>query len=182
MLELDAVVRSVWAELGGTPHGFFALDERTIAGVAIALRRYPWPEVVDVVRWSAHELATGRLSVGYFATTFRGQAFDARHRSWRVAEARRAREVALEQRARDEGAASSASPSSVAAQVLGGDALEQLARNAMLRLRGGGGEQPPERVEASPRRSSARSTAHECAQAAATLVLPFMADLAEAQP
>lgn len=181
MLELDAVVRSVWAELGGTPHGFFALDDRTIAGVAIALRRYPWPEIVDVVRWSAHELAGGRLSIGYFATTFRGQAFDARHRTWREAEARREREDAIARRSRGDAPPSSASGSaSDDVTPLAGDALEQLARNAMLALRGGGSPDPRPLVEASSSSSTVDSTVDDSTLHAGTLLLPFVDAIAEA--
>ncbi len=83
MADLDAATRQVWRSLGQT-HGFLAWDDDAISALAVALRRYELEEIVAVVRWSATELAAGRLSPGWFATTFRGAAFDDRYRRYQA--------------------------------------------------------------------------------------------------
>lgn len=84
---LDAVIGRVW-ERRGTTHGFLAWDDRTLVGLAAALRRYPWDEIAACVAWSADEVADGRLKGAFFATTFRGSAFCRRHADWERAQAR----------------------------------------------------------------------------------------------
>ena len=96
--QLDAAVRRVWQRIGQT-HGFLAVDEASVAGLAVAMRRYPLAELEACVVWSAERVADGRLSAGYFATTFRGNGFCARHRDWQAAlradERRRREESAI---------------------------------------------------------------------------------------
>ena len=81
--KLEVAVRAEWDRLGKR-HGFLLWDDSTVSGLAIALRRYPEVELVDCVVWSAGELAQGRLKPGWFATTFRGNAFCDRHRVWQA--------------------------------------------------------------------------------------------------
>ena len=95
---LDEAVRDVWRRVGST-HGYLALDEASLGGLGVAMRRYPAVEIVDCVVWSAERLAAGALSPQYFATTFRGNGFCARHRAWqderRAAERRQREEAAI---------------------------------------------------------------------------------------
>lgn len=81
--QLETAVRAVWDRLGKR-HGFLLWDDSTVSGLAIAIQRYPVAELVDCVVWSAHELAQGRLKPGWFATSFRGNAFCDRHRVWQA--------------------------------------------------------------------------------------------------
>ena len=78
---LDEVIRRVWERKGRT-HGYLACDDKTMVGLAAALRRYPWQEIADCVAWSAERVADGKLKGAFFATTFRGAAFDHRHHEW----------------------------------------------------------------------------------------------------
>jgi hypothetical protein len=145
MLErLDAAVRSVWDRVGRR-HGWLAVDEPTLAGLALAMRRYPLAELEACVVWSAERLAAGRLSPGYFATTFRGNAFAARHRDWQ-------NELAAEDRRRRQEAAIAADVRTAPVEQLElaggdrrppdelrGDELERLGREALQRFAALGG-------------------------------------------
>lgn len=127
---LDAVVRDVWQRVGRT-HGFLAVDERTVAGLDLAMRRYPLPEIEACVVWSAERVAAGSLSPGYFATTFRGNAFGARYAAWQAdleaAERRRRQDAAI--------AADIATHRPEQAELtLSGAELERLGRDALAEL------------------------------------------------
>ncbi len=142
MLErLDAAVRSVWDRVGRR-HAFLAVDEPAIAGLALAMRRYPLAELEACVVWSAERLAAGRLTPGYFATTFRGNAFAARHRDWQdelaAAERRRRQEAAIEA---DLQCAPAEQRELELERVgeLGGLELERLGREALQRFSAMGG-------------------------------------------
>jgi len=78
---LDTATRHVW-ERKGTHNGFLLATSETLEGLAIAMRRYAWDEIVEVIRWSAERVAARKLAPAMFATTFRGAAFDCRYADW----------------------------------------------------------------------------------------------------
>ena len=122
---LDARVRAVWERVGAT-HGFLACDDRTLVGLAAALRRYPWEEIADCVAWSAEEVTAGRLKGAFFATTFRGSAFCRRHSDWQSA--------LMREQLRAVQAAEAAAEPEPDPTTLDGDLLERLGTAAMHRF------------------------------------------------
>lgn len=138
--ELDEAVRLVWDRVGAT-HGFLAWDEATIAGLAVAQRRYPWKEIVDCVVWSAERLAVGALSPQYFATTFRGNGFCARYSAWQEHKrsVERSRRIEAEREAAEASRRSSPELDGDELHTLAAQALESFApRPEAPRLRRGG--------------------------------------------
>jgi hypothetical protein len=134
LVELDHAVRGVWTELGAT-HGFLAVDEQSVAGLAVAMRRYPLPELVECVRWSARRVADGRLRPAYFATTFRGNAFCARHGEWQAA--LRAQQRKLEQDAAIAADIAEHRPRAADPLELSGAQLHELGLAALERMAAG---------------------------------------------
>lgn len=79
--KLNKELQTVWKRRGRR-YGFLSAEDACAEGLATALDNYPWDEIQRCVLWSAERLADGLLSGGYFATTFKGNAFPDRHRKW----------------------------------------------------------------------------------------------------
>jgi len=81
--QLEGTVRAVWDRVGKR-HGFLLWDDSTLSGLAVAMRRFEISELLGCIEWSAHELAAGRLDPRLFSTTFRGNGFCDRYRTWQA--------------------------------------------------------------------------------------------------